>query len=172
MAPSRLDAVYRKTGKGQEAIAQRAHGVVGRARSLLILVDGQRPQSALEQLAAGLGDVAQMLAQLEADGLITTRATGAVPTQPAPLAPEPQRATAPTPSGGVPLPQAKAFASRQLMQILGPTSEALCLRVEAARNRDEFIESIRRAYAVVAEVRGRTQADAFGAMIEANLPPA
>jgi hypothetical protein len=58
------------------------------------------------------------------------------------------------------------------MQILGPTSEALCMRIEAARNRAEFIESIRRAYAVVNEVRGRTQAEAFGALIEANLPPA
>jgi hypothetical protein len=46
------------------------------------------------------------------------------------------------------------------------------MRIEAARNRAEFIESIRRAYAVVNEVRGRTQAEAFGALIEANLPPA
>lgn len=164
-----MDSIYRKTGKGQEAIAQRAHGVVGRARSLLILVDGQRPQSALMQLAAGLGDVAQMLAQLEADGLITTRPAGTLPTAPAPLQPEP---IATPPAGPVPLPQAKAFASRQLMQILGPTSDVLSLRIEAARNRAEFIESIRRAYAVVAEVRGRAQAEAFGTSIEANLPPA
>jgi non-ribosomal peptide synthetase component F len=40
------------------------------------------------------------------------------------------------------------------------------------RNRAEFIESIRRAYAVVNEVRGRAQAESFGALIEANLPPA
>jgi hypothetical protein len=164
-----VDPIYRKTTKGQEAIAQRAHGVVGRARSLLILVDGQRPQSALLQLAAGLGDVAQMLTHLETDGLITTRPPGAMSTVPAPLAPEPPAAA---PAGPVPLPQAKALASRQLMQILGPTSEALCMRIEAARNRAEFIESIRRAYAVVNEVRGRTQAEAFGALIEANLPPA
>jgi hypothetical protein len=164
-----VDPIYRKTTKGQEAIAQRAHGVVGRARSLLILVDGQRPQSALLQLAAGLGDVAQMLTQLETDGLITNRPPGAMSTAPAPLAPEPPAAA---PASPVPLPQAKALASRQLMQILGPTSEALCMRIEAARNRAEFIESIRRAYAVVIEVRGRTQAEAFGALIEANLPPA
>jgi len=164
-----VDPIYRKTTKGQEAIAQRAHGVVGRARSLLILVDGQRPQSALLQLAAGLGDVAQMLTQLETDGLITNRPPGAMSTAPAPLAPEPPAAA---PASPVPLPQAKALASRQLMQTLGPTSEALCMRIEAARNRAEFIESIRRAYAVVNEVRGRTQAEAFGALIEANLPPA
>ena len=42
-----VDTVYRKTTKGQEAIAQRAHGLVGRARSLLILVDGQRPLAEL-----------------------------------------------------------------------------------------------------------------------------
>ena len=55
-----MDSVYRKTGKGQEAIAQRAHGVVGRARSLLILVDGQRPQVVIPrgqwQAAQSLGN--------------------------------------------------------------------------------------------------------------------
>ncbi len=59
---TRVDPVYKKTTKGQEAIATRAHGLVGRPRSLLILVDGQRPQSALAALAGGFGDVAQMLA--------------------------------------------------------------------------------------------------------------
>jgi len=162
---TRVDPVFKKTAKGQEAIATRAHGLVGRPRSLLILVDGQRPQSALAALAAGFGDVAQMLAQLQVDGYVESlHAAG-------PRAGSPP-ATAPgNPLSGTTLAMAKQLASRQLMQILGPTSDTLCLRIEAARNRAEFVEAVRRAYAVVADIRGRSQAEAFGAVVEANLPP-
>ena len=160
-----MDPVFRKTVKGQEAIATRAHGLVGRLRSLLILVDGQRPQSALQTLAAGFGDVVQLLSQLEREGFVETAqaaapADGAVP--PAPAAPQ----------AVLTLAQAKSLATRQLTQILGPVSDPLCMRIEAARNRAEFVESIRRAYAVMVEVRGRAQAELFGAVVEANLPPA
>ena len=162
---TRVDPVYKKTTKGQEAIATRAHGLVGRPRSLLILVDGQRPQSALAALAAGFGDVVQMLAQLQVDGYVeSVHAAGTGTGTAADTTPR-------SPPSGATLVMAKQLASRQLMQILGPTSDTLCLRIEAARNRTEFIEAIRRAYAVVADIRGRTQAEAFGAVVEANLPP-
>lgn len=160
-----VDPIYRKTTKGQEAIATRAHGLVGRPRSLLILVDGQRSLSALAALGAGFGDVPLMMAQLLSDGFVESihgaSQSGA--------AADGGSAGSSTPST---LPAAKSLAARQLMQILGPSSDALCLRIEAARNRAEFIDAIRRAYAVVADIRGRTQAEAFGALIEANLPPA
>lgn len=156
------DTVFRKTPRGQEAIATRAHGLVGRMRSLLILVDGQRTQSALGTLAAGFGDVVQMLTDLQAAGFIGPVPGGVV---------VPASTVAPG-SPAVRLAQAKAFATRSLMQTLGPTSDALCLRIEAARNRAEFVEAIHRAYAVVNEIRGRAQADAFGEAIEAILPPA
>ena len=164
---SHVDPAYSKTAKGQEAIATRSHSLAARMRSLLILVDGKRPQSALQALAAGFGDVPAMLAALQADGFITSTDALATPaTAQAPSASQPAAAVALT------LPQAKTFATRQLMQILGPTSDVLCLRVEAARNRQEFVEAIRRAYTVLADIRGRAQADLFGSLIEANLPPA
>jgi hypothetical protein len=169
--PGRVDTVYTKTTKGQEAIATRSHGLVGRLRSLLILVDGKRPQSALHALASGFGDVPAMLAELLDNGFITSpqaQATLAPAHLPAAVQAPPQ----PAAPAALSLPQAKTFATRQLMQILGPTSDALCLRVEAARNRAEFVDAIQRAYKVVADIRGRTQAETFGALIEANLPPA
>lgn len=154
--------VLRKTPRGQEAIAARAHGLVGRMRSLLILVDGQRTQSALGTLAAGFGDVAQMLADLQAAGFI----------EPVPVSVVVPASTVAPGSQAVSLAQAKAFATRSLMQTLGPTSDALCLRIEAARNRAEFVEAVQRAYAAVNDIRGRARAEAFGAAIENNLPPA
>ena len=183
---SHVDPAYTKTAKGQEAIATRSHSLAARMRSLLILVDGKRPQSALQALAAGFGDVPAMLAALQSDGFITsTDALAAPATARAPSSSQPAAAagivvlTAPANAPGqaaaavaLTLPQAKTFATRQLMQILGPTSDVLCLRVEAARNRQEFVEAIRRAYTVLADIRGRAQADLFGSLIEANLPPA
>ena len=161
-----VDPIYRKTTKGQEAIATRAHGLVGRPRSLLILVDGQRSLSTLITLGAGFGDVPQMMAQLLGDGFVESIHGGNPGAAPG------ADASAGIPPMAISLPAAKALATRQLMQILGPSSDALCLRIEAARNRAEFIDAIRRAYTVVADIRGRTQAEAFGALIEANLPPA
>lgn len=177
-----VDTIYHKTAKGHEAIATRAHGLVGRMRSLLILVDGKRPQSALQALAAGLGDIPPMLAELQANGFIASTAAPAAPPDPprptAAQAPETAAARPPAnaagqapPAATMALPQAKTFATRQLMQILGPTSDALCLRIESARDRAEFVIAVQRAYGVVADIRGRAQAELFGALIEANLPP-
>ena len=181
-----VDTLYHKTAKGHEAIATRSHGLVGRMRSLLILVDGKRPQGALQALAMGLGDIPSMLAELQANGFITSGDAPAAPAAaPAPVpavqtappapglaaAPLPASTARPPPAATLTLPQAKTFATRQLMQILGPTSETLCLRIESARDRAEFVIAVQRAYGVVADIRGRAQAELFGALIEANLPP-
>lgn len=63
-------AIYRKSDKGVEAIATRGHGVGGKLRMLLILVDGKKTVEELAKLAAGIGESAQLLEQLEAEGLI------------------------------------------------------------------------------------------------------
>ncbi|MEK9803754.1 MAG: hypothetical protein VW475_10170, partial [Curvibacter sp.] len=63
-------AIYRKSEKGAEAIATRGHGVGGKQRMLLILVDGRKSVEDLIKLAAGMGESAQLLQQLAADGLI------------------------------------------------------------------------------------------------------
>lgn len=158
--------VYRKTAKGAEAISARAHGSVGRSRSLLILVDGKRSLDGLAALGAGFGDIAQMLAQLEHDGFIEAVASSGS-TSPPISAPQAPAAALPP----VSLAQAKSVATRRLMEILGPTSEQLCLRIESAQNMADFVAAVTRAYAVVRDIRGRAEADRFGAAVEANLPP-
>ncbi len=156
---------YRKTAKGAEAIAARAHGLVGRSRSLLILVDGKRARGELLQLGAGFGDVSLLLAQLIGDGFIellpASDQTLAVATSTVPAAALKSPAT---------LADVKTFASRRLMETLGPTSEQLCLKIESAQNLADFVEAVKRAYVIVRDIRGGAEAERFGAAVEANLP--
>lgn len=70
-------AIYRKSDKGTEAIATRGHGVGGKLRMLLILVDGKKSVEELTRLAAGMGESAQLLKQLEVDGFIEILPGGA-----------------------------------------------------------------------------------------------
>jgi len=167
-------SIYRKSAKGAQAISARLHGLVGRSRSLLILVDGKRGLGELLALAAGFGDVAQMLTELERDGFIEP-VPGAVavpsPAQRQTASPV-VAASAPVAAGNLTLAQARAFACHKLIEVLGPTADALCLKVESTRDRDDFIVAVQRAYAVVREVRGQAEAERFGAAIEANLPSA
>ncbi len=171
-----MSSIYRKSTKGSEAINQRAHGVVGRLRSLLIFVDGKRSEQELTTMASGFGDVPQMLAQLHSEGLIEV-VGGATPV-PAPVAA--QTAAVATPSAPAPSPapaaapvtlaQAKTIATRHLIEILGPNSEQMCLRIEAAKSLPDFVEAVKRAYTMVREILGAAQAGRFGNIVEANLP--
>ncbi len=170
-------SIYRKSAKGAEAINARLHGVVGRSRALLILVDGKRAYTELLALATGFGDVLQMLDELERGGFIEPVPGAAPLPQPATSAPPaagattPAAAAAPAAVGsGMTLARAKANACHKLIEALGPTADSLCLKIESTRDRADFIAAIERAYAVVREVRGKAEADAFGALVEANLP--
>lgn len=176
--------IYRKSAKGGEAINARKHGLVGRARSLLILVDGRRGLAELLSLASGFGDVARMLDELARDGFIEpVPAAAGAPMQPppahTPAAPQQQTPSPPpAPSGHAPLQgvaavtfaQTKAFTCHRLVELLGPSADSLCLKVEATRNMTEFVPVVQRAYVVVREVRGQAEADRFGAAVEAMLP--
>lgn len=46
------------------------HGLSGKPRSVLILIDGKRNSEELLKLAQGLGETEQVLLQLEFDGFI------------------------------------------------------------------------------------------------------
>jgi hypothetical protein len=149
--------IYRKTQKGAEAIATRQHGLSPRQRSVLIMVDGKRSVDELARLGASQGDGAQVLDDLLATGCIEATAGAA-----AVAAPSVQPSVAP-----FNLAEAQRFASRRLTDILGPTSESLCLRIEAARNVQDFQTAMTRAQAIVREFRGGAVADAFANEVQA-----
>ena len=169
-----MNSVYRKTAKGTEAIANRALGVSGRLRSLLIFVDGKRSEQDLSAMASGFGDVPQMLAQLVQESLIEVVGGIAAATATQVAAATTPATTAASPAVAVPLSvaQAKTMATRLLMEILGPSSEPMCLHIEAAKSLPEYVEAVKRAYALIHGVRGAAMAERFGNTIEANLPQA
>ena len=87
-------------------------------------------------------------------------------------------ASRPTQAGEIPhapavstlaLLEAKRFASRRLLHVLGPTATQLCLRIELAATIADVIVAVRRSCTVVRDVRGTTQAALFGDAVEAKL---
>ncbi len=155
-------AVYRKSDKGAEAIATRGHGVDGKLRMLLILVDGKKNAEELTRLASGMGESAQLLQTLEDQGLIEAVSTGVA---------SPGAATPSMPVGGD-LGKLKALATRLLIEQLGPLADELALRLEASKDLPQFVDTVKRAYTVVRDVKGPAAADRFGAEIEAQMPSA
>ena len=163
-------AIYHKTPKGMEAIANRHSGLAPKLRSLLIMVDGKRSYADLAGLATVVGDCEQLLLQLQQEGMIEMigAAAGGAPGASAPdMAP-----TAPAPLIAASLPEAKRFSSHLLEQILGPTSDVLCLKIEAAKDLASFVSAIKRARDVVRDIRGPAAAERFIAQVELHTPEA
>ena len=184
------NTLFRKSAKGQEAFASRQSGLAPKLRSLLILVDGKRPVSDLVKMAVAGGDALALLDQLEAEGYIESDsrpkpsfeastvpqslmpAGGPEPSDTAPPPPAPAPVAAKAPAAPPTLAQAKQLAARLVTSALGPVGEELCLRIEASRSLVDYTAAVKRAYAVIREVRGGAAAAQFGEQIEAHLPAA
>jgi hypothetical protein len=150
------NALYRKSAKGTEAIANRQHGLGPKLRQLLILVDGRRKFGELARLSSMLGDTEQLLDQLLADGFIEQVATHTPSVKPVPRA-----------ASAAPLPQAQRFVVRRLTDIMGPSAEQLCIRIETTRNWQEFDAAVAHAQDILRGFRGAQLADTFAAEISA-----
>lgn len=167
-------AVWRKTPKGLDAIARRAGGLSPRLRSVLIMVDGKRPASEFEQLAAGLGSPDALLAQLASGGFIEAVLPGwsgplpQVPTFSALTRSDAGPATEPP---GPSLADTKRFAVRQLTDLMGPTAELLCLRIEGAKTLGDLSDNLRRARIVLRDARGALAAQRFENALESHGAP-
>lgn len=179
---SRLDkaAIYHKSAKGADAIATRNAALTPKLRSMLILINGRRPFDELAKLGQGLGDPGSLMAQLEAEGYIETGDLRAgPPTEPPPLfstsGPMPiGPPSAPAPLGPldlhVPLDQAQRHAVRKLNDLLGPTADDLCVRIESTRTAQEFRAAIRRTESVLRAVVGPELAAQFVSEVESQRP--
>lgn len=159
-------AHYHKSAKGIEAIASRQHGLSPKLRSLLILIDGKRGFAELAKLSRMLGDPRELLTQLLDAGFIEPVELAQTPATPA-ATPSPIAVR-----NAVTLPQAQRFAVRRLTDILGPTAQSLCLRIESARNVPDFTAALARAQSIVREFNGAQAAATFEADMQAYRPRA
>lgn len=159
------NAIYQKSAKGSQAIAARDQALPQKLRSLLILVDGKRTADELAKLAGALGDTGQLLGLLQQHGYIEEVANTApaplTTSAPAPLAAARRVAT---------LQEAQRFAVRRLTDIMGPTGETLCLRIEATRNAQDFMQAVRTAEKVLRDFGGSELATNFMREVQAHQP--
>lgn len=153
-----MATVYRKTAKGQAEIDTRAHRLVPRLRTALILVDGKRGDAELAKLI--FAEPQQTLQTLLDDGFIEVAGSVVdVPVRPA----APQPAAPPKPA-----PNPKAFeqhrraAVRSLNELVGPVGEAVAMKVEGARTWEQLLPALQLAQRVIANTRGAAAADEFG----------
>ena len=63
------------------------------------------------------------------------------------------------------LAEVKRRTARHVLALLGPTADALCLKIEAAATMDEFVAQARRAHGVVRDFRGAERTDDFGDLV-------
>ena len=153
--------IYQKSAKGSQAIATRDHALTPKLRSMLILVDGTRGYEELVKLSSMLGDTEQLLSQLLDEGYVEPSAQAAA---------APTSAPAPLQRTGVPLAEAQRFAVRRLTDILGPTGEDLCMRIESTKNAHDFMQALKSAEHVLRDFGGAKLAETFTSEMQAHLP--
>jgi hypothetical protein len=158
-------AVYRKSPRGAEALAKRDPALSLRLRSFLILVDGKRSTDELSRMSSGFGDCEQLLSQLDALGMVELAAAAGAEASDVTLHEEPtapQSIPAPlAASRPVSLADAKRAAVRRLTDLLGPTAEDLCLRIEGAKTGPDFQAALKRAEVILRDVGGPRMATTF-----------
>ena len=79
--------IYRKSAKGLDEIQNRTHRLAPRLRQVLIMVNGKKALGALAAEASALGDIAQYLTELEAQGFIEETSNDSASRNNAPVAP-------------------------------------------------------------------------------------
>lgn len=166
----RMPTIFRKTAKGVAEVETRAHRLTPRMRSMLILVDGKRDGADLKQLITQQAD--ETLQALSEQGFIeavgeTVHATAAAPAAAESAGAAPAAAPPPAaPAQDVNV--VRKAAVRMLVEILGPSSDALAVRMEKARSMDELKPLLAQSAKLILAARGRASAEAYAAMFPSD----
>jgi hypothetical protein len=155
-----LSDVFHKTAKGEEEIARRAHGLVPRARSLLIMVNGKITGEELQKRAEALGGGGGLFAMLVEGGFIA----------PLELPVSESTATPATPQFSTAHAEAVKFASHFIVEAMGPAYDELGGRVEACRDPTKLVSLLESVRDVIDSNAGKKKAEAFWAGVTARLP--
>jgi hypothetical protein len=148
-------AAYRKTQKGEQEVATRACRLSARMRSVLIMVDGRILGAELLRRAAALGEGGALLGALIEDGFIETAQPAA------------QQATQ-APAFGAAHQDLVRYASRFLLESLGPASDAMGVRIEACRDAGELAVMLDECREMIRVGAGRRKAEEFWAGVTAR----
>lgn len=165
-----MATVYRKTDKGQAEIETRAHRLVPRLRTALILVDGKRTGDELAGLIANepLQTLEALLEQgfIEAFEVAPPRAAAKPPPAPAP----PEAAAAPAAGDARALERRKRDAVRFLTDQVGPMAEAIGMRIEKTADWPQLLAALQVAQQILQNTRGAGTAAEFARAYVDNPP--
>ena len=150
-----MATTYRKTAKGQTEVETRANRLQPRLRQVLILVDGRRSD---EDFAKMLPGAPEFLAELQAGQFIEVVTVS--------LDKAAARA-APLPAASPPMPrtfdQRRGAAVRNFIDLVGPMSEALAMKMERTTTLAELRPLLELARSIVANARGAQAAADYAA---------
>ena len=150
-------SIYDKTAKGREEIATRKYQLAPRLRTLLVLVDGHKPEEELLRNVAGLGLTVNALQELLAQELIVLTTSYAVLPEtaqaPAPVTQaEVETTSLPTVSQVQQFQSVYDFYNKTIKSTMGLRGFTLQLKVEKAGTvddlrqlRDPYLEAVQKA---------------------------
>jgi hypothetical protein len=162
--------VYAKSAKGRDEIATRAHKLAFKARSLLIMVDGETTVAQLNARAANLGDVTAYLGQLRDGGFIEPAGNIAQSTAPMPGADNAvvmpaedtnAAASSPTATQLRDLSAAKVSAVKFIEDELGPHETDLAVKLEASQTHEQFLSHVETCRDVLKRAKGEKSSEKF-----------
>jgi len=176
--------IYTKTEAGREEIRTRALRLPGAIRTILLLVDGRRPVSQLQELIAGGKAPADALEQLLSQRLIELVVPVAPPVAPPPPPPEPvaaparHDASAPTAERGVAPAATESEETRRFNRLynvmneitrdyLGLRAVFMHMKIEKCSNSEELLELQQELGAALAKAHNRAVSAELIARIQA-----
>lgn len=168
-------SIYDKTAKGREEIATRKYQLAPRLRTLLVLVDGHKPEEELLRNVAGLGLTAGAVQELLAQEFIVLATSYAVlPDAVAEVGLE----TVPPPADTTSLPTASQveqfrsvydFYNKTIKSTMGLRGFTLQLKVEKAGSVDELRELRAPYLEAVQKAKGRDTAIQLAQQLDSLL---
>ena len=166
-----LNAVYKKTQKGLEEMAQRT--VLGmRERTLLVMVDGKTVAADLLARAQHMPDPPALLAKLIDGGFI---APDAVASAPAAAAAAAAATAAASQSDQIIVKQLKHYSEHFLDQVLGPDADMLSEAIDRCKTLPELRARLEKTREAVEGMGKRRKAEEFWlhvqALLEGKPPP-
>lgn len=161
------NTIFRKTELGVVEIAERKLGVRAELRRLLILIDGR---NTLAKLAAfvRLPEIDPLIYELQSLGLIDTSAGAGVAAPPSLSAPPTITGMSASPNADTALvPTQEQFTAARMAAVrfvndnLGPSGEAVAIKLERTRNALELREAVALARGAIERSMGAAAAQRF-----------
>ncbi len=161
-----LNAVYKKTQKGQEEMAQRT--VLGmRERTLLVMVDGKTTAASLLARAQHMPDPQGLLSKLVEGGFISAEASAAPAA--APAAASPQVPAAPTQQEQRIMQETMRYAEHFLDAVLGPDADMLAVAIGKCKTIPELRTHMEKTRDVIEGMGKKRKAEEFWNTAQALL---